>query len=84
MRTIPIKGCTRRIGAPEGWDHEKDGICHTVEVVDQEIDGSNWMTTAWIPKPDELKRLNDGMPILLMIMGSRHPVVSLQIGGLAE
>ena len=77
MRPIPIQGCTRRIGAPQGWDHEKMGICHTIEV----LDSDGWMITAWMPKPEELERLNNGFPILLCIMGTRHPVVGLTIGG---
>lgn len=80
MRPIPIKGCTRRIGAPEGWDHSKEGICHTIEVLDED----GWMITAWMPSEKDLKNLNDGYPFLLMIKGQRHPVVSLAIGGLAE
>lgn len=84
MRSIPIKGCTRRLGAPEGWNHETDGICHTLEILDQHIDDGNWMTSAWLPSEKELKQLNDGFPILLMIQGSRHPVVALAIGGLSE
>jgi hypothetical protein len=82
MRTIPIKGCTRRIGATAGWDHEKDGLCHTIEVLDQEVDGHNWMQTAWLPTVRELEQLNAGYPIILSILGTRHPVVSLQIGGM--
>lgn len=80
MRSIQIKGHTRRMAAPEGWDHAKNGICHTLEILDED----GWMTSAWIPNEKELKLLNDGYPILLMIQGSRHPVVSLAIGGIAE
>lgn len=84
MRTIPIQGHTRRIGAPANWDHEKNGICHTIEVIDQaDEQGINWMQTAWMPTPEEMKQLNDGFPIILSIAGTRHPVVSLQIGGLS-
>lgn len=78
MRPIPIKGATHRLGAPEGWDHSKEGICHTLEAVHED----GWFTSAWIPSEKELKLLNDGFPILLMIQGSRHPVVSLAIGGM--
>lgn len=78
MRSIPIKGCTRRLGAPPGWNHETDGICHTLEI----LDADGFMQSAWIPTKDELKRLNDGYPIILGIQGSRHPVVFLAIGGI--
>jgi len=75
MRSIPIQGATRRLGAPSNWNHETDGICHTLEIFDQD----GFMTSAWKPAPDELKRLIDGFPILLSIQGTRHPVVSLSV-----
>lgn len=80
MRPVPIKGCTRRLGAPPSWNHEVEGICHTLEI----LDDSGWMTSAWKPTPKELELLNQGYPILLMIEGERHPVVSMQVGGWSE
>ncbi len=77
MKSIPIKGHTRRIGAPVNWDHSEKGICHTIEVLDE----GGWMMSAWLPTPKELEQLNAGYPIILSIGGNRHPVVSLVIGG---
>lgn len=77
MRSIPIQGATRRLGAPPGWDHSTDGICHTLEIHDQD----GWMTSAWIPSEKELKQLNEGFPILLHIQGTMHPVVGMSIAG---
>jgi len=37
------------------------------------------MISAWQPTPAELKRLNEGCPILLHISGHIHPVVSLTV-----
>lgn len=67
---------TRRIGAPPDWDHEKQGICHTLEIVDHE----GVMYSAWQPSEAELKRLNEGKPIILGIQGTVHPVVCLGVG----
>lgn len=76
MKSIPIANASRRIGAPANWDHSTDGLCHTIEVVDTD-DG--FMVSAWLPTPDELKRLNEGKPVLLSISGRFHPVVSVDV-----
>jgi hypothetical protein len=65
------------LGAPDGWDHEKDGICHTLDIIDQ--DGI--MYTFWRPTPAELVRLMEGHPLQLAIVGSNHPVVALSVAG---
>lgn len=82
MRSMRLKNPSRRIGAPTTWDHEKDGLCHTLEVWDvtDKPDGHNRMVTAWQPSPEELKRLNEGQPVFLHIFGTVHPVVSLEVG----
>ena len=80
MRSVPIEGHTRRLGAPPSWDHSKEGICHTLEILDE----NGWMVSAWMPTPKELKQLNEGYPILLMIKGSLHPVVAMAIAGVNE
>jgi hypothetical protein len=77
MNSVPLLNATRRLGAPAGWDHARDGICHTLEIRDQD----GWMISAWRPTAAELKRLNEGQPLFLGIQGSIHPVVSISIGG---
>lgn len=76
MNSVPLSDATRRLGAPKDWDHERDGICHTLEICDRD----GWMISAWRPTAAELKRLNEGQPLFLMIQGTIHPVVSLVIG----
>lgn len=76
MKAIPLTDATRRLGAPNGWDHERDGLCHTLEICDRD----GWMISAWQPSPAELKRLNEGKPVFLFIQGTVHPVVSLDVG----
>ena len=76
MNSLPLADATRRLGAPITWDHERDGVCHTLEICDRD----GYMISAWQPTPAELKRLAEGKPIFLHIQGSAHPVVSLTVG----
>lgn len=76
MNSIPLQDATRRLGAPQGWDHEHDGLCHTLEICDRE----GWMISAWRPTEAELKRLNAGEPLFLHIQGKAHPVVAMTVG----
>lgn len=80
MRSIPIKDHTHRLGAPATWDHSKEGICHTIEILDQD----GWMVSAWMPTPKEREQLLAGYPILLFVQGELHPVVSMAIGGMMD
>lgn len=75
-----INGATRRIGAPEGWDAKKEGVCGFLHVRDTLTASGNAMTTAWFPNTDELARIAAGAPIYLMILGRGHPVVSMGVG----
>lgn len=75
MNSVPLQNATRRLGAPQGWDHADNGICHTLEICDRD----GWMVSAWLPTPAELKRLNEGLPLFLEIQGSVHPVVGLHV-----
>lgn len=79
MDAMPIDGATRRLGAPTNWDHEKDGICHTLEILDHD----GWMISAWMPSEIEIKAINAGSPVLLYVQGKAHPVVSLAVAALA-
>jgi hypothetical protein len=81
MNSVPLQDATRRLGAPQGWDHEQDGLCHTLEICDRD----GWMISAWRPTDAELKRLNAGEHLFLHIQGRSHPVVALTVGsGIAE
>lgn len=76
MNSLPLSDATRRLGAPKNWDHESDGLCHTLEICDRD----GWMISAWQPSPAELDRIKSGQPIFLFIQGAVHPVVSLAVG----
>lgn len=77
MKSLPIDGHTRRLRAPSNWNHETDGICHTLEILDTP-DG--FMVSAWGMTDAERKRIADGAPLYLHIQGVQHPVVSMVVG----
>jgi hypothetical protein len=64
------------MAAPANWNHETDGICHTLEIWDVE----GYMISGWLPSAAELERLQRGEPLFLHIQGTRHPVVGFSVG----
>lgn len=76
MNSIPQENATRRLGAPALWNHETEGICHTLEIVDD----NGWMISAWRPTPAELAKLVAGDPLFLHVQGRVHPVVAMSVG----
>lgn len=70
-----IANATRRLGAPEGWDEARDGLCVGLDVL---IDGHEF-TSCWEPTSDELERLVAGAKVYLTVVGGQPPVC-LQVG----
>lgn len=66
-----ITSATHYLGAPKGWEPEKDGDCHHLAV---RIEG-NVFLSAWEPTPDELAALNAGGSVILSIVGGQPPVM---------
>lgn len=69
-----IRGANFVYRAPEGLENCKD-----LRVRVDEVDGQRWITSAWIPTPEEVQRLVSGQPIHLHIMGNNHPVVAMSV-----
>jgi hypothetical protein len=80
MRSMPLTDATRRLGAPANWNHETDGICHTLDICDRD----GFMISGWLPTDAERKRLAEGAPLFLHIQGRAHPVVSLTVGSTSD
>jgi hypothetical protein len=76
MNSIPLTDATRRLGAPLNWNHETDGICHTLEICDRD----GWMISAWMPTDAERQRIAEGAAVFLHIQGISHPVVGMSVG----
>lgn len=75
-----IIGWTRDLCKPADWDESK-GSCGSLPIRDCVIGDLQFMVSSWEPTPEELKRLNEGKPVLLGINGTIHPVVFLSVDG---
>ena len=76
-----IEGATITLGAPKNWDEERDGKCLGLPIRQEVVNGSlPAMTSAWLPTPEELARLNAGAPVLLRVIAIAHPPVMLDVG----
>lgn len=72
---------TRAIGAPAGWDTEKDGVCGVLSVHDRANEhGKPEMVSAWELEEGDLAKLQAGAPIYLSVLGQVHPVVCVYVG----
>lgn len=73
-----IVGCTRIMTKPVGTTDEQ---CISLEIQDvpDELWG-NLMVSAWVPSDAEREAIANGAPVLLSIVGTTHPVVSLSTG----
>lgn len=76
MKSVPLENPDVRFGAPANWNHETDGICHTLDVWRR--DGA-WVS-GWRPSESELAKLNAGEPLFLHIFLDVHPVIAWGVG----
>jgi hypothetical protein len=53
--------------------------CQDLHVHVYQDDDVRIMSSAWMPTPAELARLNAGAPIHLHIYGQGHPVVAMSV-----
>lgn len=79
-----IEGATRTFGAPLNWDKSHDGPCSGLAIRDGRDGGLPLMESVWFPTPEELTALAAGAPVLLGIIGTSHPPVSLVVGSIPE
>jgi len=84
--SIPIRiaGATRWLGAPPGWEPDRDGPCAHLAIRDQDTTAGRAMASAWEPTPEELARLVAGAPIILTVIGQIHPPVEVKVGAAPE
>lgn len=80
MKSVPLESPTRRLGAPSTWNHETNGICHTLDIWDRDGD----MISGWLPSAADLVKLNAGEPLFLHIKrldaAGTHPVLGWSVG----
>ena len=80
MHTGHIQNATRILNAPKNWNKERDGICGTLPIRDEETTAGITMVSAWYPTPEEMGRILAGAPIYLYVVGKVHPPVSMSVG----
>jgi len=74
-----IEGATNYLGAPPGWDPERDGHCSHLAIRRE----GNVCYSAWEPTPEELAKLNAGGSVILGVVGGQPPV-SLSVAAPTE
>lgn len=75
-----IMGATRTLGAPYSWDKAQQGHCGSLPIRDVETSAGPGMESVWFPTPEELTAIAAGAPIMLTILGQKHPPVSVNVG----
>ena len=72
-----IEGATRVLGRDQGYH----GLPVRDVVIDCHPDGRvPAMETVWLPTPAELERLAAGASIKLIVLGTQHPPVMMEVG----
>lgn len=82
MITLIPEGA-RPIAAPKGWDHNLDGECghlHVVEAVDL-MSGLPVLYSLYKPTEEEVLALAEGGSLRLGILGGGHPVINMAVLG---
>lgn len=70
----------RVLGRPEGW---KDEVlpCGALPITDVDVLGVRCVKSYWKPTPAEILRLIAGDVVVLYVVGSGMPPVSLEVEG---
>lgn len=79
-----IPCATRDLAKPRNWDEQRDGKCGSLLVRDEVSGGVPVMRSRWIPSAAELKMLNAGGSVELVVFGAVHPPVALVARGPGE
>ena len=76
-----VRGATRNLGAPAGWERDVHGTCGGLPIRDEpHAPGLRRMVSAWLPTPREVDLIVAGAPVELLVIGDVHPPVWLQVG----
>jgi hypothetical protein len=69
-RVLAVGQGDRALPVRDGWDIDPTGI----------EPNQPTMRSAWLPSPFELEQLNAGGAIVLVVVGSDHPSVRIEVG----
>lgn len=67
-----VQGETRVLGKSQGYKG--------LSVKDDNQDGVHIMRSVWLPNTDELERLQNGASVVLLVAGTMHPPVMVEVG----
>jgi hypothetical protein len=84
IQPAKIDNHTNVMKPPADWDEAKNGHCGTLFTRADEIDGVDFMHSAWDVEAREALLLLGGAKLILGISGRRHPVVHLNVEQLPE
>jgi len=78
MQIGRIERATRVLGVSQGYA----GLPVRDELVTCKVGGDSTptMTTAWLPTPGELDALNAGAAVHVVIVGTAHPPIMVEVG----
>lgn len=78
MQIGRIEGATRVLGKSQGYF----GLPVRDELMTCSVngDGTPFMTTAWIPTPEEIAAILAGAPVHVRILGIAHPPIMVEVG----
>lgn len=74
-----ISDPTTTLVAPQNWNEQAFGYCAGLPIRREEIQGVNFMRSAWEAEPDEALQLAAGGKIILGVSAPRHPVVHMVV-----
>lgn len=80
MDYINIKGANVSLGAPAGWNEDRDGPCGAlpVRVTRTPQNTVNHCESAWMPDALDLQALNAGHAVILRVYGGQ-PAVAVYV-----
>lgn len=80
-----IDGFTNELGRQQGYVplYVRFGVEEYTDNMQQ-----RWATpkaeTAWFPTVEELEKLNQGAPVILILLNSEHPPVRVEVGAIPK
>lgn len=81
MKPAMFEDMTHMLGAPEGWDAERNGECGGLPVM-VEVDDAKRpqrFTSCWVLEPEEIATIVAGGRIYLTVFAPGQPPVSLSV-----
>lgn len=79
MIPVKIKNADTALGKPSNWDASTKEDCGTLFIRRDKKGGLPIMLSAWKPSASELEILRDGGTLILGVLGTSHPPVTIYV-----